>query len=104
MSSTFSKGEHPYMRKYRRQPSDQTSVRSSMLQREGTSNSSGARYGALLCASASSCTSSACRRSCTSTLAGRVLPKSWKGTMSSHQTLLAHNVHLLTEQHASWCT
>ena len=76
MRSTFSKGEHPYMRKYRRQPSDQTSVRSSMLQREGTSNSSGARYGALLCASASSCTSSACRRSCTSTLAGRVLPKS----------------------------
>ena len=43
VNHTFSKGEQPYITKYRRQPSDHTSVRSSMLQREGTSNSSGAR-------------------------------------------------------------
>ena len=42
-------------RTHSKQPRDQTSTRSSMVQCEGTSNSSGARYGAVQCASASSC-------------------------------------------------
>ena len=40
---------------HRRQPRDQVSTRSSIEQREATSKSSGARYGAVQWASASSC-------------------------------------------------
>ena len=45
-----SKGETPYIMKYKTQPKLQMSMRWSMVHWEGTSYSSGALYGAVQCA------------------------------------------------------
>ena len=60
---------------HRRQPRDQESTRSSMVQSEGTSQSSGARYGAVACRSASSCSSAGLQVSGCNAIA--CAPPSW---------------------------
>ena len=71
-----SNGERPMHSAYSTQPSDQQSTRSSMVQWEGGSQSSGARYDMVQLIEANSCSCRASRLDLICCLAGRTEPKS----------------------------